>query len=135
MSDQNAGIIEEFRENEGRVGGVFEGATLLLLHHRGARTGIERVSPLMYQEVDNGYAVFASKAGSDSNPDWYYNLEANPDAMVEVGTQILEVRARAVEGEEYDRIWSRQKRDRPQFARYEERTARDRIPVIVLERV
>ncbi len=78
MSDWNAGIIDEFRENEGRVGGMFEGAPLLLLHHVGARTETERVSPLMYQTVNEDFAIFASKAGADTNPDWFHNLMANP---------------------------------------------------------
>lgn len=134
MSDWNTGIINEFRENGGVVGGPFEGAPLLLLHHEGARTGTARVSPLMYQEVDDGYAVFASKAGADSNPDWLYNIRANPETVVEVGQETVKVIARQAEGEEHDRIWSRQKRERPQFARYEEKTSRDRIPVIILER-
>ena len=135
MSDWNAGIIEEFRTNEGNVGGMFEGAPLLLLHHVGARTGAEHLSPLMYQAVDDGYAVFASKAGADSNPHWYHNLKANPQTKVEVGTGIVAVVARVAEGEEHDRIWSKQKQDRPQFAEYERKTARDTIPVVVLERI
>ena len=135
MSDWNAGIIEEFRTNEGNVGGMFEGAPLLLLHHVGARTGAERLSPLMYQAVDDGYAVFASKAGADSNPHWYHNLKANPQTKVEVGTGIVAVVARVAEGEEHDRIWSKQKQVRPQFAEYERKTARDVIPVVVLERI
>jgi deazaflavin-dependent oxidoreductase (nitroreductase family) len=133
VSDWNAGIIEEFRGNEGRVGGMFEGAPLLLLHHIGARTGTERVSPLMYQAVDGGYAVFGSKAGADSHPDWYYNLMANPDTKVEVGTETVAVAARLADGDEHMQIWERQKTAWPQFAQYERKTSRDRIPVIVLE--
>lgn len=134
MSDWNKQIIEEFRDNEGKVGGNFEGKPLLLLHHTGARTGTERVTPLMYQAVDGGYAVFASKSGADSNPDWFHNLKANPEARVELGTDTVDVRARVAEGDEYDRIWEKQKSDYPFFADYEEKTARDRIPVVVLER-
>ena len=85
MSDWNAGIIDEFRANDGRVGGMFEGAPLLLLHHVGARTGTERVSPLMYQATNGSYAIFASKAGADTNPDWFHNLVANPETWVEIG--------------------------------------------------
>jgi len=135
MSDWNAGIINEFRANEGRVGGMFEGAPLLLLHHTGAKTGTERVTPLMYQPVDGAYAVFASKAGADTNPDWFHNLMANPEAKVELGTATAPVHARRAEGDEHDRIWKQQKRDWPQFAEYERQTARDIIPVIVLEPV
>ncbi len=132
VSDWNQGTIEEFRANNGRVGGVFEGAPLLLLHHVGARTGTARVNPLMYQAVDGGYAVFASKGGADSNPDWFYNLAANPQITIELGTDVIAVTARVAEGEERERIWEHQKQDRPQFADYERRTTRD-IPVIVLE--
>lgn len=134
MSDWNAEIIDEFRANEGRVGGMFEGAPLLLLHHVGARTGTDRVSPLMYQEVGGGFAVFASKAGADTNPDWFHNLMANPQTKVEVGVDTTTVRARLVEGEEHDRIWEQQKQAWPQFAEYERTTSRNVIPVVVLER-
>jgi deazaflavin-dependent oxidoreductase (nitroreductase family) len=133
VSDWNQDTIEEFRINEGNVGGVFQGAPLLLLHHVGAKTGTARVSPLMYQAVDGGYAVFASKGGADSSPDWYYNLRANPDTKVEVGTDVVAVAARVVEGDERVRIWEKQKQDRPQFADYELRTTRETIPVLVLD--
>ena len=134
MSDWNAGIIEEFRANEGRVGGMFEGAPLLLLHHVGARTGTERVCPLMYQSVNGSFAIFASKAGADTNPDWFYNLLANPQTKIEVGINTQTVLARLAEGEEHDRIWEQQKQEWPQFAEYERTTSRDVIPVVVLER-
>ena len=134
MSDWNQGIIGEFRANEGKVGGMFEGAPLLLLHHVGARTGTERLTPLMYQSVPGGYAVFASKAGADSNPDWFYNVKANGNTMIEVGSSSLPVKVRVAQGAEHDDIWSKQKRDWPQFAEYERQTTRAVIPVIVLER-
>jgi deazaflavin-dependent oxidoreductase (nitroreductase family) len=133
MSNWNDGIIDEFRANEGRVGGGFEGKPLLLLHHKGARSGKERVSPLMYQRVGDAYAVFASKGGADSNPDWFYNLKDNPNVSIEVGTNELDVSARVAEGSEMKTIWQRQKEDWPQFADYERKTARVQIPVIVLE--
>lgn len=136
MSEWNTRIIEEFRANEGKVGGPFEGRPLLLLHHEGARTGTERVSPLMYQSLDNGdLAVFASKNGADDNPGWYHNLMANPQTSIEIGTSKIAVVARLAEGAERDRIWERQKTDYPQFAEYERKTARDRIPVVVLQPV
>ena len=135
MSDWNQDTIEEFRANGGKVGGVFEGAPLLLLHHLGAKTGTARASPLMYQPVEGGFAVFASKGGADSNPDWFYNLQANPETKVEVGIDVVAVFARVAKGEEHDRIWTRQKRERPQFAGYERRTAREVIPVVVLETI
>ena len=134
MSDWNQQITDEFRANDGKVGGMFEGAPLLLLHHAGARTGTQRVTPLMYQPIPTGYAVFASKAGADSNPDWFYNVTAHPETRVEVGTETVQVAVRVAGGEEYDDIWSRQKREWPQFAEYEQQTARDVIPVVVLER-
>lgn len=133
MSDWNSNIIDEFRDNEGKVGGMFEGAPLLLLHHVGAKTETERVTPLMYQALDGGYAVFASKAGADTNPDWLHNVKANPETKVEVGAEIVAVMARVAEGDEHDRIWSKQKQDWPQFAKYENKTARDVIPVVILE--
>ncbi len=133
MSDHNTRIIEEFRANEGEVGGVFAGRPLLLLNHRGAKTGIERTTPLMYQQVANGFAVFASKGGADTDPDWLHNLMANPRVDIEVGTERIEVRSRLAEGAEREEIWTRQKADFPFFGEYEEKTARDRIPVVVLE--
>lgn len=133
VNEWNRAIIEEFRANEGRVGGMFDSKPLLLLHHTGARTGIRRVSPLMYQEAEGGFAVFASKAGADDNPDWFHNLAANPRTEVEVGTERVAVSARTAEGDERERIWERQKRDYPMFAEYEAKTSRV-IPVIVLDR-
>jgi deazaflavin-dependent oxidoreductase (nitroreductase family) len=130
----NAKIIEEFRANAGKLSGPFEGADMLLLHSRGARTGLERVNPVAYQRVGDDLAVFASKAGADTNPDWYHNLLANPETTVEVGTDTVAVRARVAEGEERDRIWARQKELMPGFADYEQKTTRQ-IPVVVLERV
>jgi deazaflavin-dependent oxidoreductase (nitroreductase family) len=134
VQDFNAKIIEEFRANRGRVGGPFQGMPILLLHHRGAKTGVERVSPLAYQDLGDGaIAVFGSKGGAPTNPDWYHNLVAKPEARVEIGTETIEVRARVAEGEERDRIWEKQKRDVPGFAGYERNTPRI-IPVVILER-
>ncbi len=135
MSSWNEGIIDEFRSNEGEVGGVFAGKPLLLLHHKGARTGTERVSPLMYQQVGESFAVFASKGGADTNPDWFHNLLAHPDVSIEVGTEKVDVRARVADGGEQDTIWERQKQDFPQFAGYEQKTSRAQIPVVVLDPV
>lgn len=132
--DWNTKIIEEFRANEGVVGGPFEGANLLLVHHTGAKTGIERVNPLGYQRVGEAYAIFGSKAGATTDPDWYFNLRANPRASIEVGTDTIEVTARVAEGEERHEIWERQKTNVPQFAEYEKTANRD-IPVVLLEPV
>ena len=133
MSDWNAGVIEEFRANGGKLGGGFEGAPMLLLHSTGARSGEERVHPVMYQQVGDDVAVFASKAGAPTNPDWFHNLVANPDATIEIGTETVPVRARVAEGEERERIWETQKERYPGFAEYEEKTDRV-IPAVILER-
>ena len=131
--DWNASIIKEFRDNDGKVGGRFEGAPILLLHSFGAKTGQERVNPMMYRRVDDAWAVFASKGGAPTNPDWYHNLVANPEASIEVGTETIKVKARVVDGDERDTIWNEQKEDYPNFAEYEQKTTRE-IPVVVLER-
>jgi deazaflavin-dependent oxidoreductase (nitroreductase family) len=135
MTDFNQQVIEEFRSNEGRVGGGFEGMPMLLLHHRGAKTGTERVNPLAYQRLsDDSVAIFASKGGAPTNPDWYHNLVANPEVSVEIGTEKHAARARVADAEERARIWEQQKRDRPNFAEYEEKTEGIReIPVVVLD--
>ena len=130
----NDKIIAEFRAHGGRVGGPYEGHPLLLLHHRGAKSGKERVNPLACQPLGDGkWAVFASKGGAPTNPDWFHNLVANPDVTIEIGTEVVSVKARVAEGEERDRIWNRQKQLMPGFAAYEKKTSRQ-IPVIVLER-
>ena len=131
-NDFNEGIIREFRENAGKVGGPFEGASLLLLHSTGAKSGEERVNPLMYNAVGDGYAIFASAAGAPRNPAWYYNLLANPEVSIEVGTETVNVVARVIEGEKRTAIWQPWKTTMPQFAGYEQLTDRE-IPVIVLE--
>jgi deazaflavin-dependent oxidoreductase (nitroreductase family) len=136
MSDTrswNDQIIDEFRANEGRVGGPFEGAPLLLLHHIGAKSGTERVTPMMYQAVGDDLAVFASYAGEDVHPAWYHNLLANPDGMAEVGTDTVALRARDLPADERAPIWEKQKADYPGFAGYEQKTSRT-IPVVLLER-
>jgi deazaflavin-dependent oxidoreductase (nitroreductase family) len=131
VNDWNSKIIAEFRANGGRVGGQFEGAPLLILHTVGAKTGQERVNPVMYQAVGDGYAVFASKAGAPDNPDWYHNLLANPQVRAEIGTQTIEATARVAGREERDRIWTAQKAAYPGFAEYETKTTRQ-IPVVIL---
>lgn len=133
MADNwNTGIIEEFRANGGRVGGPFEGAPLLLLHHVGARTGTERVNPLMYRALADGHVIFASKGGAPNHPDWYQNLLAHPDVIIEVGEETEAVRARVANGEEREVIWMAQAETFPQFGEYQEKTSRQ-IPVIILE--
>ena len=109
VNDFNKQMVDEFRANHGKLGGMFEGGTMLLLHHNGAKSGTERVNPLAYQRLDSGYAVFASKGGAPTNPDWYHNLKAHPDVSVEVGDDTIPVRARVAEGDEREAIWTKQK--------------------------
>ncbi|HET6966257.1 MAG TPA: nitroreductase family deazaflavin-dependent oxidoreductase [Acidimicrobiales bacterium] len=134
-NDFNTKIIEEFRANAGNVGGPFQGAPMILVHHKGARTGTERVSPLVYQAVGDSFAVFGSKGGAPTAPAWYRNVLAHPDIEVEVGTDTVPVRARELRGDERAPIWEKQKKLMPGFAEYEEKTKGIReIPVILLER-
>jgi len=133
FDDFNRKIIEEFRANGGKVGGPFEGAPMLLLHTTGAKSGAERVNPLVYRPEGDDLVIFGSKAGADTHPDWFHNLRANPQASVEVGTESVPVTSRVAEGDERERIWSAQKAAAPGFAEYEAKTTRT-IPVIVLER-
>ena len=130
----NQEIIEEFRANGGKVGGWFEGAPMLLLHTTGAKSGLPRVHPLMYQQVGDDLAVFASKAGAPTNPDWYYNLRANPNVEIELGTETIPVTAFVADDDERDRIWGIQKERYPTFAEYEQTAAGRKIPVVLLTR-
>jgi deazaflavin-dependent oxidoreductase (nitroreductase family) len=132
MSDWNTAVIEEFRANGGKVGGNFEGAPLLLLHTVGARSGQQRVNPMMYRKVGDSYAVFASKAGAPTNPDWYHNLVANPAVTAEIGADTLQLHARVAGPGEREPIWSAHKAEYPGFADYESKTSRE-IPVVILE--
>lgn len=133
-ADFNAQIIEEFRANEGRVGGMFDGLPLLLLHHIGAKSGKSRINPLAYQSDGGRYVVFASKAGAPTNPDWYHNLKAQPNVTIEVGADTINVIASEATGEERERLYRTQAERIPQFAEYEQKAKRI-IPVIVLEPV
>jgi deazaflavin-dependent oxidoreductase (nitroreductase family) len=133
VQDFNRKIIDEFRANEGRVGGPFEGAPMLLLTHTGAKSGEQRTNPLVYLADGERFIIFASKGGYPTNPDWFHNLKANPNATIEVGTETIDVRATQLHGEERDRLWAANARERPMFSEYEERTTRV-IPVIALER-
>jgi deazaflavin-dependent oxidoreductase (nitroreductase family) len=134
--DWNAKVIAEFRANEGRVGGNFEGAPLTLVHHTGRKSGNEHVAPMMYLPGEDGTIyVFASKAGAPDNPDWYYNLTAAGRGTVEVGTETYDVTVRELQGEERDRVYDEQARLYPGFAEYAEKTAGIRtIPVLALTR-
>jgi len=132
VSDWNSQVIEEFRANAGQVGGQFAGAPLLLLHTVGAKSGQTRVSPVMYQKVGGGYAVFASKGGAPTNPDWYHNRLAQPRVQAEIGADTVDLVARVAGTDERERIWTAQKAAYPGFAEYEQKTTRQ-IPVVVLE--
>ena len=136
--DWNANIIAEFRANEGRVGGPFEGAPVVLVPHRGRKTGRDRVSPMMYlpdEEDPDTIYVFASKAGAPTNPDWYYNLVTAGEAEIERGTEQYAVTVGEVTGEERDLLFAEQARRYPGFADYAEKTAGIRtIPVLLLRR-
>lgn len=131
MSDFNARIIREFRENGGKVGPPFEGAPMILLHTTGARSGAERVQPLVYFDIDGRRYVVASKAGADTHPAWFHNLVANPEVTAEVGTDRYAASARVLEPEERGPVWEEVKRRNPGFADYERKTDRV-IPVVEL---
>jgi len=136
--DWNAQTIAEFRANDGKVGGTFEGAPMVLLHHRGRKSGREHVTPVMYlphdTEPDIIY-VFATKAGAPTNPDWYYNVTAAGNGSIERGTEAYKVTISEVTGAERDRIYAEQARRYPGFAGYERQTAGVRtIPVLELKR-
>jgi deazaflavin-dependent oxidoreductase (nitroreductase family) len=133
MPDSNAKVINEFRTKHGKVGGSLTGAPLLLLHTTGAKSGRERVNPMMYQRLRDGrLAVFASKAGADTNPDWYHNLVVHPDVTAEIGDDFFDFHARTATPSERSPIWDKQKADYPGFAGYEANTSRE-IPVVILE--
>ncbi|MGW0804262.1 nitroreductase family deazaflavin-dependent oxidoreductase [Nonomuraea sp. NPDC002799] len=132
-NDFNQQIIEEFRANEGRVGGMFEGSPLVLLTTTGARSGKQTTSPVMYVPDGDRYVVIASNGGADHHPAWYHNLRATPEATAEVGTEAFVVQAEFVEGEERDQLYARMVAQAPGFAEYAAKTSR-RIPVIALNR-
>ena len=134
INDLNQQIIDEFRANDGHVGGMFERSRLLLLHTTGARTGEQRTNPLAYRRDGDRFVVFASKGGAPTNPDWYFNLKAHPRAAVELGTERFDVDASVATPDERERIWQLQKQEVPAFADYETKTDRP-IPVVILEPV
>jgi deazaflavin-dependent oxidoreductase (nitroreductase family) len=134
MSDWNTNVIDEFHANEGRVGGYFAGAPMILIHHVGAKSGTVRINPLVFfKQPDGSMLIVASKGGAPTNPDWYHNLVANPSATVEVGTESFDVDAHVTTGAERDELYARQAKLYPGFAEYETRTDRV-IPVVALTR-
>jgi deazaflavin-dependent oxidoreductase (nitroreductase family) len=137
-NDWNTQVIDEFRKNAGKVGGNFEGAPVVLLHHVGRKSGKETVAPVMYLRSEDDpetIYVFASKAGAETNPAWYYNLTAAGSGQVEVGTETYQVGVREVTGTDRDEIYAEQAKRYPGFAGYAEKTAGIRtIPVLALRR-
>lgn len=134
MQDVNADVIEQFRANDGKIlSGMFKGGQLLLLTSTGAKSGKTRVNPLAYTRDGDRYVIIASKGGAPTNPDWYHNVVANPDVMVELGNERFSARARVAEGEERDRLYAAQAQVMPGFAEYQKKTSRQ-IPVVILER-
>jgi deazaflavin-dependent oxidoreductase (nitroreductase family) len=131
---RNEAIIEEFRANQGKVGGRFADSTLLLLHTTGAKSGQERVNPVAYIKDGDRFVVIASKRGAPTNPDWYHNIVANPTVTVEVGTEQFQARAQVTTEPERTRLYARMAEAMPSFAEYERNTTRV-IPVIVLTRI
>jgi deazaflavin-dependent oxidoreductase (nitroreductase family) len=129
--DFNAQVIDEFRANEGRVGGMFEQMPLVLVHHTGAKSGANRINPVAYLEDGGRYVVFASKGGAPTNPDWYHNLMARPETTIEVGTETIPVVASEAEGEERERLFNEMAGRFSQFEEYAQKAGR-RIPVILL---
>jgi deazaflavin-dependent oxidoreductase (nitroreductase family) len=139
MSDFNDQVIADFQKSNGKPGGYFAGAPVLLLHSIGAKSGLERTQPLMFLHEGNGpWYVFASFGGGPSDPAWFRNVVANPDFDISVGdgTKIdrVPVRARVLEGNERETIYAKQASLFPQFAEYAEKTTRDFIPVVELTR-
>jgi deazaflavin-dependent oxidoreductase (nitroreductase family) len=133
MNDWNRSVIEEFRATEGKPSGQLEGTYALLLTTIGARSGQRRTNPLLYLPYDDRFVIFASKGGSPSHPDWYYNLMAHPQATIEVGTETIEVTATVAAGELRDQLYAAQVKIAPQFAEYQAKATRQ-IPVVILER-
>lgn len=133
VNEWNRGVIDDFRANGGQVGGNFEGAPVLLLHTTGARSGLERVNPMMYLEEGGRIFVFASKAGADTNPDWFHNLAAHPDVTAEIGSDTVAATAVVVAEPERRRVYDIQAGRYPGFADYEAKTSRI-IPVVELVR-
>jgi deazaflavin-dependent oxidoreductase (nitroreductase family) len=132
--DFNRGVIEEFRANQGAVGGGFAGAPVVLLTTTGAKSGRERVNPLVALPGEEGVLyVFASKGGAPTNPDWYHNVLAHPEVQVEFGTERFPATATPVTGAERDRIYAEQATRFPAFADYQQKAERT-IPVVALRR-
>ena len=134
MDDFNTKIIEEFRANDGKVGGPFARVEMMLLTTTGRKTGTPRITPLACRHDGDAVVVFGSYGGNPKHPAWILNLLANPEVTVEIGADTYPARARIAEGDERERIWSAQKADIPQFGEYEKTTEGREIPVVILDR-
>lgn len=134
MNDFNQKIVEEFRANDGKVGGMFTGMELLLMTTKGAKSGKESIVPVAYTKDDDRFVVVASKGGAPENPAWYYNLLANPEITIEVGTEKFKARAKDTKGEEREKLFNQHAEQYPTFHDYKAKTSR-MIPVLVLERI
>ena len=134
LDEFNRRVIDEFRSNAGKVGGMFANAPMLLLTTTGAKSGKSYTNPLVYSRDGDRIVVIASKAGAPTNPAWYYNLVAHPTATIELGTDQFQARARVVTGDERERLFRQQAAQMPMFDEYRKRTTRQ-IPVIVFERI
>jgi deazaflavin-dependent oxidoreductase (nitroreductase family) len=135
MSDWNTSIIEEFRANEGKVGGQFEDAFLILIHHIGAKSGTERVTPVgCFLQPDGRFVIVASDGGAAAHPAWYYNLKANPRINVEFGTGTFAVAVRELDGAEREKVWADAASAAPGLGEYQNKTTRT-IPMLLLTRI
>jgi len=132
MSDLDRQIIAEFRANDGHVETMGFGDSLVILHSTGARTGTERVNPVLAIPADDGWLIAASKAGAPDNPGWYANLLAHPDVTIEVGADTIDVTASEVVGDDYPAAWARFTSRSPAFERYAEQAGARHIPVLLL---
>ncbi|OMC38149.1 deazaflavin-dependent nitroreductase [Mycobacterium sp. GA-1841] len=134
LDDFNRNVVEEFRANGGKVGGPFEGGTLLLLHTKGAKSGQSRLSPLAYLDVDGKVLIVGSYAGGPKDPAWVHNLRAHPQARIEVGTDAYDVTARELPADERDATYPKIVERAPVFAEYQSKTTRA-IPLFELQRL
>lgn len=133
FDEMNRTVIDEFRANGGKAGGIFEGKPLVLVHHTGAKSGTQRIAPLVALDDEGRIYIFASKGGADTNPDWYRNIVANPGVTVEWGSESFAASARILDGVERDEVYAKQVALEPQFGEYQAKTTRV-IPVVELVR-
>jgi deazaflavin-dependent oxidoreductase (nitroreductase family) len=129
---RNVPVIEEYRSTGGVLSGPFATMKVVLVHHTGAKSGVQRVSPVAYRDIGNGIAIFGANGGRDRHPDWYFNLAANPETIIELGAESLSTRARVATGDERAAIWDAQKADEPIFVEFE-KTAHREIPVVIFD--